>query len=203
VNTDTDTSKLEHDGIEKLDQPTPTWWKWGFLATILFSPFYWMFYHFGGEGRSMYDHHSVSLVANTRLQFAEIGELKPDEETILRYMQEPSWLRVGEVVFTSNCASCHGRKAEGKIGPNLTDNHFKNIRKIEDIATIILQGANGNAMPAWADRLHPNEIVLVSAYIANLRGTNADGGKSPDGGEIAAWPAPPKTESKTETAKTQ
>lgn len=186
-------AKTDHayDGIEEYDNPLPGWWKWVFIVTIAFCPFYWFFFHGGAKGRSIHDQYDAALAVNTRLQFEEIGELVADQDTILRYTQKPSWVKVGKVVFRTNCVSCHGREGEGKVGPNLTDEHFKNIKNVEDIATVIQKGANGNAMPAWANRLHPNEIVLVSAYIATLRGTNVDGGKAPEGNLIPEWPDPP------------
>jgi cytochrome c oxidase cbb3-type subunit 3 len=75
------------------------------------------------------------------------------------------------------------------VGPNLTDEYYKNVRQVEDIAKVIIKGAGNGAMPAWANRLNENEIVLVSAYVASLRGQNVPG-KNPDGVEIAPWPEP-------------
>ena len=126
------------------------------------------------------------------MQFSEIGDLKPDANTILAYTAKPSWLKVGQTVYKTNCISCHGRDGEGKVGPNLTDDFYKNVSKIEDIARVITKGAGNGAMPAWANRIHPNEVVLVSAYVATLRGTKPSGeAKGPDGNQIAPWPAPP------------
>ena len=200
-------TKTEHayDGIEEFDNPLPGWWKWTFVASIVICPFYWMFYHGGAEGRSIQDTYGLALAENTRLQFAEIGDLEPNAETIMRFTQKKSWLRVGEIVFKANCGSCHGRKGEGKVGPNLTDEHFKHVNTVDDIAKVVAKGANGNAMPAWSNRLHPNEIVMVSAYIATLRGTNVEGGKIAEGKTIAPWPEPPpeKKTSEAETAATE
>jgi cytochrome c oxidase cbb3-type subunit 3 len=42
-------------------------------------------------------------------------------------------------------------------------------------------------MPAWKTKLHPTELVLVSAYVASLRGRN-EAGRQAEGSEIAAWP---------------
>jgi len=158
--------KTDHayDGIEEFDNPLPGWWKWLFVASIVFSPFYFLFYHGGAAGRSVEDQYGIALAENTRLQFAEIGDLNPDEATLASYMNKPNWVRVGQSVFKANCISCHGREGEGQVGPNLTDEYYKNVKNIEDIAKVIINGAGGGAMPKWSDRLHPNEIVLVSAY---------------------------------------
>lgn len=198
----TDTPKTDHsyDGIEEFDNPLPGWWKWLFAATIAFTPLYWIYYHGGAEGRSIEDTYSVALAENTRLQFETVGELTPDANTIMKYTTdaEASWLRVGQVVFKTHCISCHGKNGEGKVGPNLTDEQFKHIQNVEDIARVVANGAAANAMPAWSNRLHPNEIVLVSAYVASLRGTNAEGGRAPEGREIPPWPDPPPAEEETE-----
>jgi len=191
-----DTPKTGHayDGIEAYDNPLPGLWKWIFVATIFYSPFYWVYYHGGPAGRSVEDHYGVASAANTRLQFAEIGDLQPDADTITKFMAKPNWVKVGRAVFKANCISCHGRDAEGKIGPNLTDDTYKNVLKIEDIARIINDGTGAGAMPKWSNRLHVNEVVLVSAYVASLRGSNVDGGRAPEGKKIDQWPEPPPEE---------
>ncbi len=198
--------KTDHayDGIEEYDNPLPGWWKWSFIASIVFCPFYWVYYHNGAEGRSVRDNYNVALAENTRLQFAEIGELKLDEPTIVKFMGKDSWVKVGQSVFRANCVSCHGREGEGKVGPNLTDEFYKNVENVADIAKVISNGAGNGAMPKWSNRLHINEIVLVSAYVANLRGTNVESGRPADGRAIPAWPKPTaETEEETEEETTE
>lgn len=181
-----------YDGIQEYDNPLPGWWTWMFVGTVVFSVFYAMYFHIGAPGRSIAEQYDAELAANTRLQFAEIGDLQPTADNILLYANKKSWLSVGQTVYKSNCISCHGRDGEGKVGPNLTDEFYKNVRKIEDIARVINQGAGNGAMPAWSSRLHPNEVVLVSAYVASLRGAKtASEGKGPEGTQIPPWPDPP------------
>ncbi|QDT09552.1 cbb3-type cytochrome c oxidase N-terminal domain-containing protein [Planctomycetes bacterium K23_9] len=188
--------KTDHayDGIEEYDNPLPGWWKWLFIATIVFAPFYWVYYHGGAEGRSVEDQFGIALAENTRLQFAEIGDLQPDTATVAKFMGKDSWVKVGKSVFRANCISCHGREGEGKVGPNLTDDSYKNVKTLGDIAKVINNGAGNGAMPKWSHRLHVNEVVMVSAFVASLRGTNAEGGRPPEGNKIAAWPEPPPEE---------
>ncbi len=192
-----------YDGIQEFDNPLPGWWKWMFVGSIVFSVFYVMYFHIGAPGRSVIETYDTALSENMRLQFAEIGDLKPDAETILAYTTKPSWLKVGQTVYKANCVSCHGRDGEGKVGPNLTDDFYKNVTKIEDIARVINKGAGNGAMPAWSNRILPNEVVLVSAYVATLRGTSPAGApKGPDGNQIAPWPAPP-VEAPADTKKAE
>jgi cytochrome c oxidase cbb3-type subunit 3 len=177
-----------YDGIEEYDNPTPGWWVWLFALPIVLSPFYYVFYHSGVPGRSIHEEYSVAVADNLRLQFAELGELKPDKATLLKYIADKRWLTVGESVYKTNCISCHGSAGEGKVGPNLTDDAWKNVYSIEDIAKVVALGAAGKAMPAWGNRLHPNEVVLVSCYVAAMRGSNPPAPvRPPEGKPIPPW----------------
>ena len=159
-----------YDDIQEYDNPLPGWWTFCFWATIFFCVPYWAYYHFGIPGRTIADGYAADVAENLRLQFGEIGELQPDRDTLLKYMNDEKWLAVGKSVYATHCVACHGVHGEGKVGPNLTDSYWKNVRKIEDIATVVLDGASGQAMPPWRQRLHINEAVLVSAYIAQMQG---------------------------------
>ena len=184
-----------YDGIQEYDNPTPRWWDLLFVGSIFFAPVYAVWFHAPQMNRNLAGRYEQALAANMRLQFGEIGDLAPDEETILRYMNKPEWLNVGASTFATNCVSCHGRQGEGVSGPNLTDDFYLHVKEITDIAKVVAEGAKKGAMPAWRNRLHPNEVVLVSAYVASLRGQNLDSSYQADKGkEIAPWPEPPPTE---------
>ncbi|MGV3484165.1 MAG: cytochrome c [Planctomycetaceae bacterium] len=173
----------------------PWWWKLGTFAILLSGMLYFAYFHFGTPGRTKFDRFDVALARNTELQYAEIGELKQDAPTMVRFLSEPSWLRVGQSLFKVHCVQCHGTLGEGKVGPNLGDDSFKHIRHIEDILAVINNGAGGNAMPAWKDKLNSNEVVLLGTYVASLRGTLTEGGKGPEGQVIAPWPTAQETTS--------
>ncbi|MGE0480608.1 MAG: cbb3-type cytochrome c oxidase N-terminal domain-containing protein [Phycisphaerae bacterium] len=182
---------LDHnyDGIQEYDNPTPGWWWLIFHATTVFSIVYFLFFTFSPDAWTLADEHQAAVAANLRLQFGEIGELQPDAATILKYSRDEKWLTVGKTVFAGRCVGCHATNGQGMIGPNLTDDHWKNVKKVEDIATVITNGAAGNAMPAWKTQLHPNEIVLTASYIASLRGKNLPGPRGPEGDAIPPWSA--------------
>ncbi len=178
-----------YDGIQEYDNPIPGWWSWIFVATVAFAPAYIVWFHAPGMGRTIAERYDQAYAANLEKQFGEIGELSPDAATILKYSTDPQWLAVGASTFQTNCVSCHGSNAEGKSGPNLTDDAYLNVDSIDDIATVINHGAANGAMPAWSTRLHPNAVVLTASYVASLRGTNAADGKAPQGDVIAPWAA--------------
>lgn len=178
----------EYDGIREYDNPTPGWWHMIFFGTIFFSVFYIVFWHYSPMGWTARDTLVASQVDEIRRQFAGV-EFKSDESTILELMADAKWHDFGQGVFKSNCVSCHGTDGQGLVGPNLTDNAWKNVKALPDVAKVVAEGAGNGAMPAWKGRLHPNEVVLVSAYAASLRGKNLPG-RAPEGAEIAPWPAP-------------
>ncbi len=178
---------FEVDGIAVQDAPMPRWWKRLFVLLLAACPFYMLYMHSGAPGRSEVERYEQASFEITKKRFAEIGELQPDAATLVEYLNKPNWLKVGKMVFKIHCVSCHGRNGEGGVGPNLTDEAYKHVRTIEDIARVIADGANNNAMPAWKDKLLQNELVLVAAYVASLRGTNAAGGKAAEGSVPPPW----------------
>lgn len=190
----TDVVKDDHvyDGIQEYDNPTPGWWWWIFWVTVVFSICYFMFYTVSPLALTNAKEHEAALATNLKQQFGEIGTLKPDRETLVRFMHEPRWLLVGKTVFAGRCVQCHGNDGSGVVGPNLTDDLWKNVSNIEDIATVIANGAAAGAMPAWRTQLHPNEIVLTAAYVASLRGQNLPSPRPAEGVKIAPWPTAPE-----------
>lgn len=184
---------LDHcyDGIQEYDNPTPGWWWFLFYVTIVFSIGYFIFFQFSPEAWTNAQEHDTAVARNLRLQFGEIGDLKPDEATVLRFMNDPKWLLVGKTVFAGRCVSCHGSDGSGSVGPNLTDDHWKNVRRLADIPMVITNGAANGAMPSWKNQLHPNEIVLTAAYVASLRGRNLPSPRPPEGDVIPPWPDAP------------
>ncbi len=177
-----------YDGIQEFDNPLPGWWKWLFVATVIISPPYWAYYHFGNENRTLAAQYQFASAENAKLQFAGIGELQGDEVTLVKYMGEKGPLSLGKSIYQANCVSCHKADGSGLVGPNLTDDHYKNVKQITDLYTVIVNGAGGGAMPAWKNRLTNNEIVMVSVYAASLRGLPAASGRQPEGNVIPPWP---------------
>ena len=194
MNNSTYDELLDHsyDGVQEFDNPTPGWWNWLFGLSVVFSIGYFIFFHLGQYGWTVQDAHRAAVTADAVRQYGRIGDLTPDEPTILKYMQDPVWLAVGEGIFRSNCVQCHGQNGEGNIGPNMTDDYYKNIKKLSDFGDVIANGAANGAMPAWRNRLgHKNDIVMAACYMASLRGKNLPGPRGLEGEIIPPWPKPP------------
>lgn len=176
----------EYDGIREFDNPTPGWWHAILVLTIIFSIFYYTYWEFSPLASTPVSRLQARELVEIRKQFAEIGDLKPDAPTMSKMMAEPKWMAFGESVFKGNCVSCHGAQGQGIIGPNLTDDSWKNVKVMADIPRVVAEGAANGAMPSWKGRLHPNEIVLVASYVATLRGKNIPG-RAPEGNIIPNW----------------
>ncbi len=177
----------EYDGIREYDNPTPGWWHLIFMATVLFAGIYIPVYHFSDMTVSIQESWRESQVAEFKRIFGKVGDLQPDEATIVRMMNDETMLAVAQSTFVGNCAVCHGKDGSGINGVNLTDNSYKNVKKLEDVLTTITKGANLGAMPGWEQRLSQNERIIVAAYVAKLRGKNL-AGRAAEGEEIPAWP---------------
>lgn len=179
-----------YDGIQEYDNPTPGWWHLIFLATVMFCFPYVIIYHFNPDVADAPKRLQRVVDGYTEAQFKKLGKLELNEPTILKAMNDPKWLSVGANVFRANCASCHASEGQGSIGANLTDESYINVKSLMDVPKVVIEGAKAGAMPAWRGKLNQNELVLVSAYVASLRGKNLPG-RAAEGEVIPKWPAAP------------
>ena len=77
---------------------------------------------------------------------------------------------LGEQVFASNCAACHGADGKGnqQMGtPNLTDDIWLYGGEPATIRQTVRGGRNG-VMPAHEETLKPERIHLLAAYVYSL-----------------------------------
>lgn len=65
----------------------------------------------------------------------------------------------GEKLFATHCASCHGEKAEGKIGPTLRGRHVPENYFYE----VVLKGIR--SMPAFEDSLNREQARDIREYL--------------------------------------
>ncbi len=66
----------------------------------------------------------------------------------------------GSDVFAKNCATCHGSKGEGGIGPKLSGGAVTRDFSTADAELVIVKGGEGG-MPAFGGRLSPDELKAV------------------------------------------
>ena len=75
---------------------------------------------------------------------------------------------VGQQIFASDCAMCHGKKLEGGIGPALTGPKFIYGNTLTDHIRIITDGTQ-KGMPGFKNQLGAEKIHSVAQYIYNRR----------------------------------
>jgi len=177
----------EYDGIREYDNPTPGWWHAIFLATILLCLPYIAVYHMSPLPWSPQARYETAVAEHFRRQFAKFGDLQGDGATIAGLAASPEYMNAVSATFISKCASCHGKNGEGLVGPNLTDDHYKNVKSLADLYNVISEGVVAKGMPAWKIQIPQVERVLLAAYVATLRGTDAPG-RAPEGDVIPPFP---------------
>lgn len=91
----------------------------------------------------------------------------------------------GKAIFLKTCATCHGTLAEGKIGPNLTDNYWIHGAGMTNVVKTIKYGFPTKGMLAWRGELKPQQILQVASYILSLHGSNPPNPKPPQGELVA------------------
>jgi cytochrome c oxidase cbb3-type subunit 3 len=178
----------EYDGIREFDNPTPGWWHIIFAGSIVFSLAYFLFFEVSIFGWTPQQSVAAAQAQAAKRLFADAGEVKPDEASILRLMADKQLMTYAQGTFATNCAACHARDGGGINGVNLTDDSYKVVRSLTDIFKVISEGANNGAMPAWKNNFSEKERVLLAAYVASLRGTTPASSKAPEGEVIPPWP---------------
>lgn len=172
---------LDHyyDGIREYDNPMPFWWKALFWVSIVFSVVYIAFYH-GGPGLSVEEEYGQAMIAHLDLQTAQMGEVT--EDALADLAADPAKMTGAAHVFVSKCSQCHGQLGEGNIGPNLTDDYWLHGEgALLDIYDVVSNGVPAKGMLAWKNQLRAAELLVVSAYVGTLRGTDPPNAKAPQG----------------------
>ncbi len=170
-----------YDGIEEADNALPRWWLVTFFAAIVFAMFYWMAH----ESMPVADNPGAAYT-KARLEALNRGG-EVSEEDLLILLDDAPMVAAGKATFIRSCSKCHGMRAEGKEGPNLTDAFWLyGGAPIEVFQTI--SGGTKKGMPDWGPKLGQGAVKQVAAYVLTLRNTNVVG-KAPQGTERVPPPS--------------
>lgn len=171
----------DYDGIQEFDNPLPMWWLWTFFGTIIFAFIYYIHYEFN-VGPTLDQELATDMAAIEQVKTASAANApKVDLATV---MGDPNKIQVGAAAFAAKCASCHGDKGQGLVGPNLTDKAWIHGSAPEQIFAVVAKGVLDKGMPPWEGILKEDELQGVVAFIYSIKGTNPDGGKPPQGTEV-------------------
>jgi len=180
----------DYDGIQEYDYPVPGWLMVMFSAAVVFSLGYVVYYGFnlGPSLQSEYLQESKVLEAQWAEYYAEHPLVPPSTAELVAAAQDPNLLEAGRQQFAKSCAPCHGERAEGLIGPNLTDEFWLHGGKLTEIYATVVTGVTNKGMPPWGRALAPQQLQAVVAYLRTLQGTNPAGGKPPQGARVVPEP---------------
>ncbi len=178
MQTDTATGELMEDnwdGVGEYNNPVPTGWAIVFGLTMIWGMWYY----------------TIGYPVNA---YSQIGEYNEDTkvfndkfEAVYKNLDEDKLVEMGESVYLSNCAACHGLNADG-IDGQAAD---LNVRLEKSVIKDAIENGSNNKllgmempMPDRNGLMNANkdyapitdaEIDLVSAYVANgMSGEGAD-----------------------------
>jgi len=181
---------LEHsyDGIQEYDNPLPRWWVALFWLTIVLTPLYILYYHFGPGPLALdrYDAEMVEFYDKQAQELLAMGEIT--EGTLVGLTDDQSMMNSGKKIFHGKCATCHGMFGEGGIGPNLTDAYWLHGGQFMDIYRTVREGVPTKGMLAWERQLRPAELLAVSSYVGSLLGSEPPNAKPPQGDAVQRQP---------------
>ncbi|EHQ27701.1 cbb3-type cytochrome c oxidase N-terminal domain-containing protein [Mucilaginibacter paludis] len=172
----------DYDGIQELDNPTPTWFMVLFYGTITFAVGYLLVYHVLGIGQLQYDEYKTEVAQAdiAKKEYLSKAANRVDENTV-KLVSDPAVLASGQAIFKQTCSPCHGEHGQGVVGPNLTDDYWLHGSKISDLFKTIKYGVAAKGMPTWEKQLSPKQISDVANYIKSIHDTHPAGAKEPQG----------------------
>lgn len=178
------TTGHEYDGIEEYDNPLPAWWFWGFLLSIVFALGYLIYYPGLGNFEGLSGWTSAGQLAEQQAEaderfgpiFAQYRAIPVEELATI-----PAAMRMGQRLFATSCAQCHGSAGSGAYGfPNLTDHEWQWGQSVEQVQAT-LQNGRVAVMPAWSAVLDAYGIRDVTEYVVQMSGREADAGQATAG----------------------
>jgi cytochrome c oxidase cbb3-type subunit 3 len=173
-----------YDGIHEFDNDLPPWWKYSFYATVIFGIAYLLHYHVLDTGKLQTAEYAVEMEEAALLSANEVSD--PNAKTDFKILTEAPAIESGKTVFAQNCAACHGKNAEGIVGPNLTDKYWLHGGDVNDIFKTIKFGVTSKGMVAWDKKLSKDQTLQVASYILSLQGSKPANGKAPQGEKFEA-----------------
>lgn len=172
----------DYDGIVELDNPTPPWWNWFFIISVIYGFAYLWLVHVSKTLPSQEERLEIAY------EKAEIAKQKYLEqagnlidETNVEYLDNEVDITAGKEIFISVCAACHGQQGEGTVGPNLVDEYWLHGGSVNDIFSVIKYGVPEKGMASWKDQYSPLQIAQLASYIISIGGTEVDNPKDPEG----------------------
>lgn len=167
-----------YDGIQEYDNQLPKWWMFTFIISIIASFIYWSRYYVFESAPNQSTELSQKIEEVKKVQAQSASN---DVSDFASLSKDPKTIEQGAGIFKTNCIACHGQKAEGGIGPNLTDRFWLHGHQPENIENTITNGVIEKGMTPWKGILSTSQIRQVAVYVMSLKDSNPPNAKAPQG----------------------
>ena len=191
TNAGNTTGHVWDETLEEYNNPLPNWWRWMFYITVIFGLVYLALYpglgnmagSFGWTMRGQYE----SEMKKADEQYGPIFK-KFQSQDIMAVSANSEAREMGQRLFLTYCAQCHGSDAKGAKGfPNLADQDWLFGGSPAQIKESILKGRDA-MMPAKGVKpdLNGDQIKDLANYVRSLSGLAADSIRVQRGKELFA-----------------
>jgi cytochrome c oxidase cbb3-type subunit 3 len=173
------TGHVWDETLVEWNNPLPRWWMWLFVITVVFSFAYLALYPGLGSFAGQYAWSSQGQYQAEQAEAAALYGpvidkfLKQDVKAVAA---NPEARQMGQRLFLTYCAQCHGSDAGGSVGfPSLKDRDWLYGGEPEAIRASILEGRNGMMPPMGAALGGEEDARDVMHYVFRLSGRAFDG----------------------------
>jgi cytochrome c oxidase cbb3-type subunit 3 len=171
------TGHVWDDDLTELNTPMPRWWMWLFYITIVFGAAYLFLYPGLGTYAGKLGWRSTGQYKEELAKAdAVYGPLfdRYRKQDLKAVAADPQARAMGERLFLTYCAQCHGSDARGNKGfPNLADKDWLHGGEPESIKQTIMNGRHGVMPPMGAAVGSDKDVENVAHYVLSLSGSGA------------------------------
>lgn len=177
------------ENLAEYNNPLPRWWLYLFWITLIFGAVYLALYPGFGNLKGVLGWSSVGQY-ETEMSAADdrYGPIfaKYSEMDVPAVAADPEARDMGQRLFLTYCAQCHGSDARGARGfPNLTDHSWQWGGDPDAIKATINDGRYG-VMTPFGSVLGPDGVRDVANYVRSLNGLAHDSLRAQRGAEAFA-----------------
>lgn len=173
--------------LAEYNNPLPRWWMYLFWITLIFSVVYLALYPGFGNFKGLLRWSSVGQYETEMAQAEErYGPIfaRYRDMDIPAVAADPEAHGMGQRLFLTYCAQCHGSDARGARGfPNLTDGAWHWGGDPDAIKATITNGRTG-VMPPMGAALGPEGARDVAHYVRSLNGLAHDSLRAQRGSDL-------------------
>lgn len=183
------TGHVWDETLAEYNNPLPNWWRWLFYFTLVFSLVYLALYpglgsfngKFGWSMRNQYDQEMADAKAKYDPIFNDY--LKKD---IMTVAADPKAKEIGQRLYLTYCAQCHGSDAKGSKGfPNLTDGDWLWGGTPDKIVETISKGRDAVMTPKGTKPdMDAEQVKDVVSYVRSLSGLSSDSVRAQRGKDL-------------------